>query len=472
MEENKNLNPENGEENVSPVSETEEITEEASAEVIEETEEEIVEEISEEEASKEEAAEEEEPKKKKSGLIAAIIALVVAVIAIIAIVSTFFSGHNGTEGTGNLYAHGFATIKGGEVFHVNFADYKMYRTNLRTKESTLVSETDNVVYITNYKNNVYYLSYTFTEDSPETAYSYKKYVDGENDIVLFSDVISSPQISDGYIYYLKSYEDLYSGNSSRIYRAKLQEGATPELCCDVLCASFLVDGKDLYYCEGLNTSLMKTTVSAAMKAIAENPLPDGETRSSAELGAETVMSSAIVACPTIVGDTLYYLDSLNQYELRQFNLKTGEDSAFNTGIYATAFNIYGHRIYYHNQADYCVYSMNFDGSDVAKMTAPNYGLTAISHDKFMSMEFAEDGTQYIAVCDLEGNKIFDITFKEQYHELYSLYEDEFGTEEEATEDTETTGEESSVETTEESSEETAETEESEESIETIVDMEE
>ena len=96
MEENKNLNPENGEENVSPVSETEEITEEASAEVIEETEEEIVEEISEEEASKEEA--EEEPKKKKSGLIAAIIALVVAVIAIIAIVSTFFSGHNGTEG--------------------------------------------------------------------------------------------------------------------------------------------------------------------------------------------------------------------------------------------------------------------------------------------------------------------------------------------------------------------------------------
>lgn len=466
MDENKNLTPENGEENTNPVSEAIEKAEETFEEVkevkeeIAETAEEIKEEaeeiIEDTKEAIEEIKEKVAPKKGKGGIIALIAALLIAAIAAALIFS--FSGSDVTEGTGNLYAHGFATIKDGDVYHVNFADYKMYKTNIKSGESTLLSETDNVVYINNYKNDIYYLSYTFTEDSPETAYNYKKYVDGVNDIVLFSDVISSPQIADGYIYYLKSYEDLYSGNSSRIYRAKLEEGSTPELCCDILCISFLVDGDDLYYCEGLNTSFMKVSLSEAVKAVKENPLADGQTRASSELGAETVIASTIVASPVIIDDTLYYLDSMNQYELRKFNLKTGEDVSFNTGVFATAFNIYGKKIYYHNQSDYCIYSMNFDGSDVTKITAPNYGLTAISHDKFMSMEFAEDGTQYIGVCDLDGNKIFNITFDEQYEELFALYEEEAALEESLTEEAALEAEDTSEIT--------------EESIDTTIDMEE
>ncbi|MDO5477745.1 MAG: DUF5050 domain-containing protein, partial [Clostridia bacterium] len=425
------------------------------------------------------------PKKSKKGLIAGIITLCIAIVAAILLVLTFNSGSSTTEGTGNLYAQGFATIKDGTIYHVNFVDYKMYKTDLKTGESTLANDTDFAVYINNYKNDIYYLGYTFTEDSPETVYTYKKYVDGVNDVELFSDVIASPQISDGYIYYLKTYEDLYSGNSSRIYRAKLQEGSTPELFCDVLCSSFLIDGETLYYTDGLNTAFMKVPMENAYKAVTETPLADGQTRSSEEIGAEVVISSVIVACPTIIDNSLFYIDALNQYELRQFDLTTGEDKSFNTGLYATAINIYGNRIYFHNATDYCIYSMNFDGSDITKITAPNYGISAISHDKFMSMEFNPDGTQYIGVCDLDGNKIFDITFTEQYEELFSLYEEELPEDTESS--TEASNEEPADETAEEPvSEETSEApaenieepvaEEPEvlpeESIETTVDMEE
>ncbi len=430
MEENKNLMPEEGEENKEAVSEeiVEEVTE-AAEEVVEET----TEETAEEKVKVVKDKKETEPKKSKGGVVAAVIAAIAAVALIVVLaVMFFFKAPSTTEGTGNLISRGFATIKGDYVYHANFVDLKMYKTNIKTGDSEVVTELP-AAFIMNYKNDIYYMEVQVKAETQESELVLKKYVDGVNDIVILSDPeFGMPQISDGYIYYLNSVSEVYSGYSSRLYRAELKENATSELVCDVLCNTFYVNGKDLYYGDVETTSFVKTTIDAAMTAVKEAPLAEGATRKSAEIGAVDIIPT-IVACPAIIDDTLYYIDSLNQYELRKFNLETMEDSSFNSGVFAGGLNIYGDYIYYYNISDFCVYRMNFDGSDVTKMTAPGYGFMILSNDKFMSMEISQEGYQYIRVCDLDGNAIRSITFEEQYEELLATLDDTSG---EAAEDAE------------------------------------
>ena len=157
MEENKNLTPENGDENTEAVSEAPEIIEEVKEEIIE-TAEEIKEEVSEvvEELKEtvEEVKEKIAPKKGKGGLVAGVIVICLAIIAAVLLIFTF-NGAESTEGTGNLYALGFATVDGGNIYHVNLADQKLYKTDLKTYSTTLASDVDSAIYITNYKNNIY-----------------------------------------------------------------------------------------------------------------------------------------------------------------------------------------------------------------------------------------------------------------------------------------------------------------------------
>lgn len=346
----------------------------------------------------------EEPKKKKTGLIIGIIALIAVIIAVGAAV--LLGGRGAGEGTGNLLTQGFATIKGNDLYHVDFNDLTMYKTNLKTGESVQLT-TEPAVYITKYKNDIYYMGYEPSEDGTEYVYAYKKLVDGKNDKVIVNDDISSPQLADGYLYYLKSVPEFHSGYSSRLYRVSLN-GGEPEIVCDALMISYYVDGSALYYCDVEATSLVKVRLENAIKLAAESPLGEEEKRSAADLGAETV-SQSVVTCMARSGNTLYFIDAQSgNYNLCTFDLKSGEIAEVNGGVSAAIINIYGKFLYYYSTTDYCIYRMNLDGSNVTKITDAGYGYIALSEDKLMSMEFTDDYKQYIAVCDLDGNVIREV----------------------------------------------------------------
>lgn len=423
MDENKNLNHE--EENTAPEAEAA-----SEAEAVPEVSEAEVAELENENTSYEPAEQEEapvyedesavpplgdsndtagvelaaEPKKKKTGLIIGIIAIIAVIIAVGAAV--LLGGRGAGEGTGNLLTQGFATIKGNYLYHVDFNDLTMYKTNLKTGESVQLT-TEPAVYITKYKNDIYYMGYELSEDGTDYVYAYKRLVDGENDFVIVNDDISSPQLADGYLYYLKSVPEFHSGYSSRLYRVSLK-GGEPETVCDALMISYYVDGDSLYYCDVEATSLVKVRLENAVNLAAESPLGEGEKRSAADLGAETV-SQSVVTCMARSGNTLYFIDAQSgNYKLCTCNLKNGEIAEVNGGVSAAIINIYGKFLYYYSTTDFCIYRMNLDGSNVTKITDASYGYIALSEDKLMSMEFTDDYKQYIAVCDLDGNVIMEV----------------------------------------------------------------
>lgn len=452
MDENKNLTPEDENtvpeevsesiestseaENTAPeeVTENSESTAEDKAPAPEETEESPSDEAEEGFAvvSPEDFPEGEEaaPKKKKTGIFIAIAAIVVILIAAAAFL---FCGSGSSEGTGNLVSQGFATVKGNYIYHVDFNDLKMHKTSLRTGESELITD-DYAVYISNYKNNIYYLGYNTSEDGSSFVYEYKKYVDGTNDVTILSDTISSPQLADGYLYYLKSVPEFHSGYSSRLYRVSLSGGAEPETVCDALMISYLVDGDDLYYCDVESTSLLKVSIKKSMQVAAEAALGENEKRNSAELEPET-LTQAVVTCMAISGKTLYFIDAqTGSYTLYTFDLKDGTVGTLNNGVNAASINIYGKFLYYYSTSDFSIYRMNLDGSNVLKITEPGYGYMALSGDKFLSMEFTDNYEQYIAVCDLDGNVIMEVGLPEESEEE-DYYDDSAESEdEEADED--------------------------------------
>ena len=473
MEENKNLTPDNEENTEETVEITEEVIEETE-EVVEETEttEEATEEATEEVEDTvdfaevaPETEEEEKPKKSKGGVVASVILICAVVALILALAVTFFFKSGSTEGTGNIYSEGFAAVHDGEVYYINLVDNKIYKTDLADGEAQLAIENEGGIYLNIYDGDMYYLGVDFNEETAESVISFNKYVDGTNDIALVKDSTMAPQLSGGYVYYLKSVPEFYSGYCSRIYRAKLSENSEPELVCDVLCNAFYVDGEDLYYGDVETTTFMKATIANAMKAVKEAPLAEGGKRASSEIGAEVVLSEAVTGFPTVYKGVLYYIDSLNQGEFRAFDLKSGEDKSFNTGVFASRYNIYGDYIYYSDQTDACTYRMNLDGSDVRKITAPGNSGMILSDDKFISMVFDEIGYPYYTICDLEGNVVKEIDFKEELDEFISQQAEM----EETTETAE--GEADATEEAEEVVEEAEETA-TDAGIETAVDVEE
>ena len=418
MDENKNLNPE-GEENL-----PEENT--APEEISEEVTEEVKETVSEENAPLSSEAEElfaevndfpepeEAPKKKKTGLFIGIGALIIVLIAAAAFL--FLGRGSSSEGTGNLLSQGFAAVKGDYLYHVDFSDLKMHKTSLKTGEGEAVTD-DYAVYISNYNGDIYYMGYKPSEDGQSYVYEYKKFVDGKNDKVILSDSVSSPQLTDGYLYYLKSVPEFHSGYSSRLYRVSLS-GGEPETVCDALMISYLVDGKDLYYCDVETTSLVRVKLADSVKIAKESPLEEGTKRSSEELGAEPIASS-VVTCMATSGNTLYYIDAqTGNYTLCTYDLKTGEQGVVNNGVTAATINIYGKFLYYYSTADFSVYRMNLDGSNVTKITDPGYGYMILSGNRFISMEFSDDYKQYISVCDLDGNELMEIGLDSDDEEYY------------------------------------------------------
>ncbi len=421
MDENKNLTPDNNEEeNNIPEEVTEEIAEETEAaseeaveEISDEVTEEAVEEVAEEESIviPEETEEIKEEKKSKGGLIAALIG---AVVLIALILSAVFLGGSPKNGTVNP---GYATIKGNSVYHISYTDYKLHKTPVKGGEDVALTE-EPTMYILGDNNDIYYLTFSVEEDGQTTVYKFKKFVDGVNDPVIVADEMVSPQISGGYVYYFKAVPEFYSGYSSRVYRAKLKENSQPELVCDCLSLSFYVDGKDLYFCDVETTSLMKVKISDAMSYIAENPLEDGGRRASSELSAQLIVEG-VVTYPTVVGKKLYFIDAQNNYELCVCDLKTGVVEGFNNGVFSNNFNIYGDHIYYYSVSDYSFYRMKLDGSDVNKITGVNYyGISTISHDKIIFFEISDEGIPYLSVCDLDGNEISDISIVTDEPEEY------------------------------------------------------
>lgn len=419
MDENKNLNPE-GEEN-QPLENTapEEAAEAASQEVANDGASGLS------AAAKEEffaevndfPEPEELPKKKKTGLFVGIGALIIVLIAAAAFL--FFRRGSSSEGTGNLLSQGFAAVKGDYLYHVDFSDLKMHKTGLKGSkagEGEAVTE-DYAVYISNYKGNIYYMGYKPSEDGQSYVYEYKKFVDGKNDKVILSDSITSPQLTGGYLYYLKSVPEFHSGYSSRLYRVSLSGGES-ELVCDALMISYLVDGNNLYYCDVESTSLVRLKLSDSIKIAKESPLGESEKRSSDELGAEPIASS-VVTCMAVSGNTLYYIDAqTGNYTLCTYDLKTGEQGVVNNGVTAATINIYGKFLYYYSTTDFSIYRMNLDGSNVTKITDPGYGYMVLSGNRFMSMEFSDDYSQYISVCDLDGNELLEIGLSDDSEDYY------------------------------------------------------
>lgn len=434
MEENKNMTPgdnipeeDNSSENVVAPGEitqeelsVEEITEEAF--ISEEGSD--VEEIDEPNVAESEIPLEETsfpaPKKKsRAGLIVGIaLAAVAFIIAVIFLGKGLFSSN---EGSGNLYTQGFATVSGKYMYNVNFSDLKMYKTNLKTMESTPVTE-DNAVYISKHKNDIYYMGYLPSEDGTTYNYSYKKYVDGINDVVILNEEITSPQLVGNYVYYLKSVPEFNSGYSSQVYRAELKANSTPELVCDVLCISFYVKGNTLYYCDVQTGFLTKVNIPASMKYISENPLAENSIRSSEELGADTVVET-IAAFISIRGNTMYYVDLQNDYTLSSYNLRTGEVKAIGGSVKGTAINIYGDFLFYYGAQDFCLYRMNLDGSNITKVSDVTYGLYVVSEDKLLYVEYDQNDNfnAYINVCNLDGEIIS--TIKASDNEAEEYYDD-------------------------------------------------
>lgn len=423
MDENKNLNPE-GEEN-QPSENTAENTSEAAAPI--EASEAVSVEVSEAntglsaEAEEEFFAEvndfpepEEAPKKKKTGLFIGIGALIVVLIAAAAFF--FFGKGTSSEGTGNLLSQGFAAVKGDYLYRVDFSDLKMHKTSLKTGEDETVTD-DYAVYISNYNGSIYYMGYKPAEDGQSYVYEYKKFVDGKNDKVILTDSVASPQLANGYLYYLKSVPEFHSGYSSRLYRVSLSGGES-EPVCDALMISYLVDGNDLYYCDVETTSLVRVKLADSIKLAKESPLEEGTKRSSEELGAEPIASS-VVTCMATSGNTLYYIDAqTGNYTLYTYDLKTGEQAVVNNGVTAATINIYGKFLYYYSTTDFSVYRMNLDGSNVTKITDPGYGYMILSGNRFMSMEFSDDYKQYISVCDLDGNELMEVGLDSEDEDYY------------------------------------------------------
>lgn len=431
MEENKNLNPE---ENTSP--ECEDVN--ASEEVTEE----ITEEVTESVAAEEKEASDDvsfaevgtdsddenvpAPKKKKTGIFIAIAALIVIIAAAIFV----FGTSRPSEGTGNLLCQGFATSKGNDVYHVDFEDLKLHRTNLKTNETEVLSD-DFALYISNYNNNIYYFAYKEAEDGDDFTYEYRKFVDGKNDEVILADSIASPQLANGYLYYLKSVPEFHSGYSSRLYRVSLS-GGEPEAVCDALMVSYLVDGDDLYYCDAESASLLKVSLKKTMQVIKDAPLGEGEKRSTTDFEPETI-TQAVVTCMAKSGKTLYFIDAqTGNYTLYTYDVKSGSVGEVNNGVNAATINIYGKFLYYYSTTDFSIYRMNLDGSDVMKITEPCYGYMVLSGDKFMSMSFTDNYKQYIEVCDLDGNTLYEIGLSDDDED--DLYEDVNASDDEIDED--------------------------------------
>ena len=323
----------------------------------------------------------------------------------------------GEEGIGNLNSKGVATTKGDDVYYKNPFSNQFYTFNLKTETTSPLA--DDALCVININDTIYYLSYALDEETQNFSCNmYMRPSEGE-DILLFTDTeVSYPQISGGYLYYLKSVPDFNSGYSSYVYRAALSEGAVPELVCDVLCNSFYVYEDTLYYGDVSLTALMSVPVANAVSIAKESPLETGIQRSSSEIGANVLLNEAIAVNMVIKDNTLYFIDYLNQGEFCRYDFATGQISGFNSGIFINNYNIAGDYIYYHNQPDYCIYRMKIDGSEVQKVSSICDGQIILSNGYLIyvgiSVNEATYGDRYISICDSEGNSIKDITFTEEY----------------------------------------------------------
>ncbi|MDP4132887.1 MAG: DUF5050 domain-containing protein [Bacillota bacterium] len=343
-------------------------------------------------------------KKKNKAMVVVSIALAVLLVAAAMLLCKMFFFSSASEGTGNLYSRGIATTKGNDVYYVNFSDYKMYKANIKTGESKCLSD-DFAMYISNYKNKIYYLGVKINDQKTAYTYQFKKYVDGKNDVVILDSEISQPQFSGNYLYYMVSVPEINSGYSSYIYRVSLK-GGKPELVCDVPCVSFYVDKNDLYYCDVSLSSLVKVDLLKSIK-LCTAPLKGKTLRASSDLSAE-VIAKTIATCMVRYKDSIYYIDNQNNNQLLRYDMGKKKSYAINDGTYVAAINIYNNYMYYYNAKDYSIYRMKMDGSDVRKITGAGYGFMALSNNKFLYMNFTESYQQYIAVCDLDGKLIKNV----------------------------------------------------------------
>ena len=336
------------------------------------------------------------------------------------------------DGTGNLSTMGFASIRNGNLYHMSFEDYKLHKTNLKTDATEVLSD-GMVQYIANYKNDIYYLEYKVSDDATSFVYEYKKLVEDGEDVLVMNEELIFPQFSGDYLYFLKVVPEFHSGNSMRIYRAPLSGGET-ELVCDALTTTYYVDGNDLYYLDVATTSFLKVNLKDTIKYVSENPLAPGGLRSSDEFAPKVILTNAVPRIAVVEGNTLSYIDALNESRLLKCNLKTGEISNFNAGVYAASFNIYGDYIYYHNSNDFSLYRMDKDGNNIIKVSGVSIGYYILSNDRLVTLETDGDYRQFLGVYDLEGNLIKEVDVSASQEEYYEDSAVELP-EEEATDET-------------------------------------
>ncbi len=369
------------------------------------------------------------------------IALVVAVLMLFTACQSAFSSKT-DEGTGNLNSKGVATTIGNEIYYKHPFNYQLYKSDLKTDESVTIGE--NSFCAVNVDGSVFYLSFYYDEETQESGFKMHKITEN-GDVLIFSDSeITYPQIAGNYIYYLKSVPEFHSGYSSRVYRAELSEGSTPELVCDVLCNTFYVDGDTIYYGDVNATALMSASLENAINVAKTAPLEATMQRSSSELGASVIIADMVLGNITAKGNSLYFIDySNNQGEFLSYDLNSKTIRGFNNGITANNYNISGNYIYYHNASDYCIYRMKLDGSDIEKVSSICDGQIILSGGKLIYVGISTNeetyGDRYIAVCEADGTVIRDITFTEDYDPYRNMddsegYYDDYAYAEEASEE--------------------------------------
>ncbi len=357
------------------------------------------------------------------GLIAASLAVLIAIAALFA--TGLFGKSNALyrlfhkasdDGVGLIQLSGFATLDGDNLYHIG-TDTLLHRTNVKTGETELVSENP-VAMISRYQGKLYYLSYALNDATQSYEYSYWKFVDGVNDQKLFSTTtdIAMPQFTDRYIYFMSPVNEIYSGYSNRLFRAP-RAGGEVEPVCDLLCLSYLVDGNDLYLSLGEDASFIRVNLEDTVSYVAANPLSEGVLRTSEELSPEILFTDYLVSYAVRYGNSLYYvgistdMDEQSGYELCSYPLTNDSDKtphSFNDATYTALFRMYGDFIFYLNRTDSSIYRMRLDGSDVTRITAPIYGYFNTSNDKFLYINWSDNGLPSIVVCDLDGNELTDV----------------------------------------------------------------
>ncbi|MDP4132886.1 MAG: DUF5050 domain-containing protein [Bacillota bacterium] len=349
---------------------------------------------------------------KRAVIISCICLLVIAAAIFFSKVLFFSSAENGLC---NNYNSSIGSIKGDYLYHSSVDSIAFYKTNIKTGKSELISK-ESVSFFTTYKGNVYYFN--------NTTSKYLKYNEGAKPTEISSGLCYYPQIVGNYVYYLTP-KSKYGGV---VYRSPLDGSKTTETVLDVICSSFYVKGKDLYYMDMDLGALVKVPLKTALATCAK-PKKDGTNRISSDLKA-IVVFEGYAANINITNDKIYYLDANKSNKIVVYDPLSDTSKDFNFGINARYLNVSGDYLYYVNTSDKHLYRTKLDGSDITDLTGSAYANVAgicITQGKqvyfalveIVDKDLNKNYKSVIVVADKKGKTINEISTPESENSNYA-----------------------------------------------------